>query len=75
MNLFGAWEVGAPKVGSPSSHETSPGPLFIGSHMASCYDFWVKSERRNIVNIKKKFRKILRKKRGNFEWQKLLQGW
>ena len=30
VNLFGAWEVGAPKVGAPSSHVTSPGPLFIG---------------------------------------------
>ena len=30
MNLFGAWEVGAPKVGIPSSHVTTPSPLFIG---------------------------------------------
>ena len=30
MNLFGVWEVGAPKVGAPSSHVTSLGPLFIG---------------------------------------------
>ena len=30
MNLFHAWEVEAPKVGAPSSHVTSPGPLFIG---------------------------------------------
>ena len=30
VNLFGAWEVGVPKVGTPSSHETSLGPLFIG---------------------------------------------
>ena len=30
INLFGMWEVGAPKVGAPSSHVTSPGPLFIG---------------------------------------------
>ena len=30
VNLFGAWEVGAPKVGTPSSHVTSLGPLFIG---------------------------------------------
>ena len=30
VNLFGMWEVGVPKVGTPSSHVTSPGPLFIG---------------------------------------------
>ena len=29
-NLFGVWEVEAPKVGIPSSHMTSLGPLFIG---------------------------------------------
>ena len=30
MNLFTAWEVEAPKVGAPSSHVMSLGPLFIG---------------------------------------------
>ena len=29
MNLIDAWEFGAPKVGTPSSHMTSLGPLFI----------------------------------------------
>ena len=37
VNLFGAWEVGGPKVGAPSSLVTSPGPLFIGD---SLHGFW-----------------------------------
>ena len=38
MNLFGMWEVGAPKIGAPSSHVTSPSPLFIGD---ASDGFWV----------------------------------
>ena len=37
VNLFGMWEVGAPKVGAPRSHVTSLGPLFIGNALDG---FW-----------------------------------
>ena len=54
MNLFGVWKVGAPKVGAPSSHVTSPGPLFIGDAPDG---FWLRflgePNRRNIKIIKK----------------------
>ena len=29
VNLFGMWKIGASKVGVPSSHVTSLGPLFV----------------------------------------------
>ena len=76
MNLFGTWEVGAPKVGTPSSHVTSLGPFFIGDTPNS---FWLRFlgelERRDVKIIKKKSKKNLKKKKGEFEWQKLLKEW
>ena len=56
------WEVGVPKVGTPSSHDMSLGPLFIWmSHMANYYDFGLKLERRDMKIIKKILKKIWEK--------------
>ena len=58
VNLFGMWEVGAPKVGAPSSHVTSLGLLFIGdAPYGFLWLFLVETKRRDVINI----RKILKK--------------
>ena len=76
MNLFGMWEVGAPKVGAPSSHVTSLGPLFIRD---APYDFLLrflaKIREEGCGKHRKNSEKILRKKKKKFELQKLQEGW
>ena len=53
------WEVGAPEVGAPSSHETSPTILFIGdTPHGLLWGFLAKTKRRDVINIKKNLKKI-----------------
>ena len=63
VNLFGMWEVGAPKVGAPSSHVMSPGPLFIGDAPDG---FWLRflgdPEEKDVEIIEKKLKKFWKKK-------------
>ena len=63
MNLFGMWEFGAPKVGAPSSHVTSPGPLFIGDALDS---FWLRFlgelDIKDMEIIKKNLKNFIKKK-------------
>ena len=75
MNLFGAWKVGAPKVGAPSSHVTSLGLLFIeDTPHGFLLKFLAKIREKGCDKYKKKFGKIMRKNKGEFEWQKLKEG-
>ena len=64
MNLFGMWEVGAPKVGAPSSHVMSLGLLFIGNASNGfLLIFLDKIREKGCGKYKKKFGKISRKKK------------
>ena len=54
MNLFGMWEVGAPKVGAPSSLIMSPSPLFIGDTPEG---LWL----RFLGELEKRYVEIMRK--------------
>ena len=59
MNLFGIWEVEAPKVGAPSSHVTFPGPLFIGDALDGFgLRFLGDPKRRDVEIIKKNLKKF-----------------
>ena len=63
VNLFGAWEVGASKVGAPSSHEMSSGLLFIGDASYSfLWLFLAETNSMGMVNIIKILKKNLIKK-------------
>ena len=76
INLFGAWEVGAPKVGAPSSHAMSLSPLFIGdTPNRFLLRFLAKIREKRCGKYKKNSIKILRKKKRKFEWQSLKEGW
>ena len=75
VNLFTAWEVGVPKVGAPSSHVTSLGPLFIGdAPNGFLLRFLTKIREKGCGKYRKNFGKNLRKKKGEFDWQKLKEG-
>ena len=67
MNLFGAWEVGAPKVGAPSSDVMSPSPLFIGDAPDSFWLRFLDEPEKGRGNHRKKSEKILRKRKKIFE--------
>ena len=45
------------------------------SHMALILCFWIETRDKGHENHKKKFGKILRKRQGKIEWQKLKEGW
>ena len=76
MNLFSVWEVEVPKVGTPSSHVTSLGSLFIGDTPHSfLLSFLAKIIENGCGKHKKNSKKILRKRKGEFEWQKLKKVW
>ena len=58
VNLFGAWEVGVPKVGAPSSHVTSPSPLFIGDAPDSFWLRFLDELERKVEIIRKNMKKF-----------------
>ena len=61
VNLFGAWEVRAPKVGAPSSHVVSLGLLFIRDAPHSfLLIFLAKIIEKGCGKYNKNFGKILR---------------
>ena len=54
INLFTAWEVEAPKVGAPSSHVMSLGPLFIGdAPNGFLLEYFTKIKEKGCENIRK----------------------